>query len=71
VARLQVTGETLDIETPHVEQVEAVVVAPGDELAQVQLAGIRGQTAIAGEEPGDSEPPEIGEDRVEGNNSCR
>src|SRR5215472_11015997 len=50
-AGLQVTGETLDVGATGLEQAQAVLVAPTRVLAQVQLVGLAGQAAVAGQNP--------------------
>jgi hypothetical protein len=40
-----------DIGAVNIEQVELMVVAPGDELAQVERVGVAGQAAVSGQEP--------------------
>ena len=70
-AALEVAGELLDVGTPRLEEVQLVVVAPGDVLAQVQFVGVPGKAAIAGEEPAECEPFGVGEDGVERDNRRR
>ena len=48
----QIAGEALDAGAAGSEQVYLVVLAPGRVLAQVQLVGLPGQAAVAGEESG-------------------
>ena len=48
---LQITGETLDVGAPGLEQADVVLVALARVLAQVQLVGLAGQAAVAGQEP--------------------
>jgi hypothetical protein len=49
---LQVACEALDVSTAGKEQPQLVLLAPGRVLAQVQLAGLPGQAAVSGQEPG-------------------
>lgn len=60
-AGLQVAGEGLDVRTARREQADVVLLAPGDELAQIQGIGIAGQSAVAGEERGKRVPLKAGE----------
>ncbi|MGH9118307.1 MAG: hypothetical protein ACRD0A_10660 [Acidimicrobiales bacterium] len=60
-AGFEVAGEALNVRTAHLEQPQAVLLAPGDELAQVQGVGVAGQSAVAGQEPGEGEPLRFGE----------
>src|SRR6266516_4263203 len=50
-AGFQVMGEAFNISAVRLEQVQVVLLAPGRELAQVQLVRFAGQAAIAGQEP--------------------
>src|ERR1700730_3329838 len=63
--RLEVAGEALDLEPADLEQVEAVLVAPGHELAEIELVRVAGQTGVAGREPGQRQSPWVGEGLVE------
>jgi hypothetical protein len=49
---LQVTGEALDVGAARLEQAQVMLVAPARVLAQVQLVGLAGQAAVAGQESG-------------------
>jgi len=49
------------------EQVEQMVVAPGDEVAEIKLVSVSGQAAVAGQEPTQRETPRISERGIEGN----
>ena len=51
-AGFQVAGEVLDVRPEGSEQLHLMLLAPVDELAQVQLVGLAGQAAVSGEEPG-------------------
>ena len=51
-AGFQVTAEELDISPAGLEQMELMLLAPADELAQVQLIRLPGQAAVSGQEPG-------------------
>ena len=57
----QVPGEAFDIGAADREQVQGGGTAPGGELTQVQCAGVAGQAAVAGQEPGEGEPFGVGE----------
>jgi hypothetical protein len=48
---LQLPGERLDVGPSDLEQIELVIVAPGDELAEIELVGVSCQAAVAGREP--------------------
>ena len=50
-AGLHVAAEALDVGAAGLEQVQAVLLAPGGELPQVQRVGVAGQAAVAGQEP--------------------
>jgi hypothetical protein len=50
-AAFQLSGELFDVSPADKEQVEVMVVAPNDELAQVELVRGPGETAVAGQEP--------------------
>jgi hypothetical protein len=62
----QVAGEGLDVGAADREQGQGAGAAPGGELAQVQGAGLAGQAAVPGQEPGEREPLGLGEDRLDG-----
>ena len=47
----QVSSERLDVGSPDEEQVELMVLAPDQELAQIEFTGVAGQAAVAGQEP--------------------
>jgi len=64
-ATLKLPGELLDVSPARLEQVQVVVVAPGDVLAQVQFVRVSGQPAVAGEKPAESEPLGVSKDGVE------
>jgi len=49
---LEVPAEALDVGAARAEQPQAVVVAPGRELAQVQRVRLAGQAGVPGQEPG-------------------
>jgi hypothetical protein len=51
-AGFHVAGEQLNVGAASPEQLELVLLAPADELAQVQLIRLPGQTRIAGQESG-------------------
>jgi hypothetical protein len=51
-AGFQVAGEALDVGAAGAEQGQVAGLAPGGVLAQVQLAGLAGQAAVPGQEPG-------------------
>ena len=51
-AGFEIAGEELDVGAAGLEQAELMLLAPAGELAQVQLVGLTGQPAVAGEEPG-------------------
>ena len=55
-AGFQLSGEAFDVGAPDGEQVQGAGPAPGGELAQVQGAGLAGQAAVSGQEPGEGEP---------------
>jgi hypothetical protein len=63
----QLPGERLDIRPANLEQVELLVVAPDDELAEIKLVGVSGQPAVAGQEPTQRETFRISEHGIEGN----
>jgi hypothetical protein len=48
-----------------------VLLAPGDELPQVQGVGVAGQAPVAGEERGERVPLGVGELRVDDSDVCR
>ena len=48
-AFFEVAGEALDVGSTGVEQVNVALVAPGDELAQVQGVRVAGHPAVAGQ----------------------
>jgi hypothetical protein len=60
----QVAGEAFDVGAADGEQVQGAGTAPGGELAQVQRVCLAGQAAVAGQEPGESEPFGVGEGRA-------
>jgi hypothetical protein len=59
----EVSREALDVSPAHAEQAEAALLAPGDELAQIQGVGLAGQAAVAGKERSERVPLGIGERR--------
>ncbi len=61
---LEVAGEALDVGTADVEQAHVAVLAPGDELAQVEGVGVAGQSSVAGQEAGEGEPLGVAEHAV-------
>ena len=61
----QVTGEAFNVGPADGEQGHRAGTAPGGELAQVQGAGLAGQAAVPGQEPGEREPLGIGEGRLD------
>jgi hypothetical protein len=61
--RLQLPGEGLDVRAADREQRQRPCPAPAAELAQVQGAGVAGQAAVPGQEPGEREPLGVGEAR--------
>jgi hypothetical protein len=54
----------LDVCTAHGEKLQAVALAPGDELAEVEGLGVPGQASVAGQEAGQGEAFGVGEDEV-------
>jgi hypothetical protein len=70
-AALQIAGESLDVSPSDLEQVELMIIAPADELAEVQGVGISGQAAVAGQEPSERQPSRIGKDGIERDDRCR
>src|SRR6266705_3105741 len=51
-AGFQVAGEAFDLGAAGLKQAQVVQLAPAAELAQVQLIGFAGQTAVPGQESG-------------------
>ena len=49
---MAVLADALDVGAARAEQAEAVAMAPGGELAQVQRVGLAGQAGVPGQEPG-------------------
>lgn len=49
---LDLPGVQLDLGTAHLEQADAVVTAPADELAQIELLRLPGSARVAGQEAG-------------------
>jgi hypothetical protein len=70
-AIFEITGVALDVSAPHCEQAQGVLLAPGDELAQVQGVGVSGQAAVAGQERGEGVPFSIGERGIDDRNIGR
>jgi hypothetical protein len=64
-AGLQFAGERLDVGAADREQGQGTCPAPAAELAQVERAGLAGQAAVPGQEPGEREPLGIGEGRLD------
>jgi hypothetical protein len=56
----QLAGVGLDVGAADREQGQGPGAAPAGELAQVQCVGLTGQTAVAGQVPGEREPLGIG-----------
>jgi hypothetical protein len=65
----QFAGEGLDVGAAGREQGQRAEAAPGSELAQVEGAGVAGQAAVPGQEPGEREPLGVGEDRLDSGES--
>ena len=63
-AGLEVAGIELDVGAVDVEQAQAVLAAPGQELAQVERVGLLGSAAIAGQEAGESDCLDVDVARV-------
>src|SRR5215467_6364951 len=63
-AGLQVAGETLDVGSAGLEQVQVVQLAPGSELPQVRRVGLPRQAGIAGQESCQHQPLLGGEYRI-------
>jgi hypothetical protein len=65
-AGFEISSEGLDIDPSHQEQIELTLIAPDHELAQVQLVGVAGEAAVAGEEAAQREPlsDQRGQDRT-------
>jgi hypothetical protein len=68
---LEVAGEALDIRPTYLEQGHVVLVAPGDELAQVQDVRVAGHPAVAGQEAGQGELLGVAERGVGDDDGCR
>jgi hypothetical protein len=64
-ALLEIPGVALDVGAPHREQTQVVLLAPGDELPQIQCVRFSGQPAVAGQEGGERVPLGVGELRIE------
>ena len=62
---LEVAGEALDVRTAGGEQADVVLLAPGDELAQVQGVGVASQASVAGEERSERILLDFGEDGID------
>ena len=65
-AGFQFAGEGLDVGAADREQRQGPGAAPAGELAQVEGAGLAGQAAVPGQEPGEREPLGISESRLDG-----
>jgi hypothetical protein len=68
---LEVPTEALDVSPAHGEQAQMMLLAPGDELAQIQGVGLAGQAAVAGKERRQRVPLGVGERRVDDRNTSR
>jgi hypothetical protein len=63
-ALLQGAGVALDVNPAHREQRQVMVFAPGDELEQIEGAGVAGRSPVAGQEAGQVQSLAITEARV-------
>ena len=63
---LEIAGEALDVRPADGEQPPVVLLAPGDELAQVHGVGVAGEASVAGEERRQGIPLSVGELEVDG-----
>jgi hypothetical protein len=70
-AGFEIPGEALDVGSADLEQSQVVLVAPGDELAQVERVGVASQVPVAGEERRQGLPLGVGEHRVNDSNIGR
>jgi len=64
-AGFQFAGEGLDVGAADGEQLKRAGAAPASELPQVERAGLAGQAAVPGQEPGEREPLGISEHRLD------
>ncbi len=62
---LEVAGEALDVGPARCEQADLVLLAPGDELAQVQGVGVASQASVAGKERSERILLDVGEDGID------
>ena len=69
-AGFQAPGEALDIRSAHMEQANVMLLAPANELAQVQRVRLAGQAGVTGQEPSQGEPLGPGEHGLDGIDSC-
>src|SRR5450756_1647470 len=65
------TGEGLDVGAAGGEQGQGAGTAPGRELPQVQGAGVAGEAAVPGQEPGKREALGVSERRLDGDERSR
>ena len=63
-AFFQGPGVQLDVGAAHREQPQAVALAPGNELAQVERVGVPGEAPVAGQEGGQGEAFGVAEHEV-------
>jgi hypothetical protein len=61
---LQITGEELYVPSSGVEEPEAPLLAPGQELAHIEGVGLSSATRVAGQEAGQGDLLGSGEARV-------
>jgi hypothetical protein len=61
----ELASEALDVSASHREQAEVVLLAPGDELTQIERVRVAGQAAVAGEERRQRVPLDVRERRVD------
>jgi hypothetical protein len=54
-ALLKVATEALDVGAPRLEETDAVLLAPGGELAKVEGVRLAGKPAVSGEKAGESD----------------
>ena len=64
-AILEVASEALDVGSARPEQADVVLLAPNDELAQVQGVGIAGQPPVAGQARGQRALLEVGKHGID------
>ena len=63
-AIFEIAGVALDVDAADVEEAMVVLRAPGGELAQVQGVGVAGEAAVAGQEPEQRHPLDVGQHRL-------